>query len=401
MRAGRGREPQRDMSAEDVVAIVRRLQRAGLAVWLDGGWGVDALVRRQTRPHDDLDVVVRLEDVPAVERELAALGYERAGARPDDGAPAARRGSFESVDAEGRQVDVHPIARDGAYVNRDGTIWHYPRRGLRGKGAVAGHGVDCLTAEVQVICHAGYELDEDDLHDLRLLCPARDVLDAFDACGEPEPLAGGTGRAWRVGDLVLKPLDADVAWQHEVLANVEENGFRVERPRAEVVDGWTAWTYVEGRHEPRRWREIIAAGERFHAALPAARPPARSDNAWDVGDRVAWGELPYPAVDELLAALEPVDDPPRLMHGDLTGNVLFHESLPPAIIDFAPYYRPPQYASAIVVADALCWEGGPAELADAVDRPYLLRALIYRAVTSFEFGGDAARELEVASSFAA
>src|SRR4051794_3463078 len=53
MRAGRGRGPQRDMSAEEVVAIVARLQGAALAVWLDGGWGVDALVRRQTRPHDD------------------------------------------------------------------------------------------------------------------------------------------------------------------------------------------------------------------------------------------------------------------------------------------------------------------------------------------------------------
>jgi uncharacterized protein (TIGR02569 family) len=393
MRAGRGRAPQRDMSAEDVVAIVRRLQRAGLPVWLDGGWGVDALVRRQTRPHDDLDVVVRIEDVAAVERELAALGYERAGGGPPM--------SFESVDADGRQIDVHPIAADGAYVNRDGTIWHYPLRGLAGKGAVAGQGVDCLTAETQVICHGGYELDDDDLHDLRLLRPAQDVLDAFEARGEPEPLAGGTGRAWRVGELVLKPLDADVAWQHEVLATVEENGFRVERPRAEIVDGWTAWTYVEGRHERGRWREIIDAGERFHAALPDLRPPARDDNAWDVGDRVAWGELPYPAVDRLLAALEPVEDPPRLMHGDLTGNVLFHESLPPAIIDFAPYYRPPQYASAIVVADALCWEEAPAELADAVGRQYLLRALIYRAVTSFEFGGDAVRELEVAFSLAA
>jgi hypothetical protein len=393
MRAGRGRAPQRDMSAEDVVAIVRRLQRAGLPVWLDGGWGVDALVRRQTRPHDDLDVVVRIEDVAAVERELAALGYERAGGGPPM--------SFESVDADGRQIDVHPIAADGAYVNRDGTIWHYPLRGLAGKGAVAGQGVDCLTAETQVICHGGYELDDDDLHDLRLLRPAQDVLDAFEARGEPEPLAGGTGRAWRVGELVLKPLDADVAWQHEVLATIEENGFRVERPRAEIVDGWTAWTYVEGRHERGRWREIIDAGERFHAALPDLRPPARDDNAWDVGDRVAWGELSYPAVDRLLAALEPVEDTPRLMHGDLTGNVLFHESLPPAIIDFAPYYRPPQYASAIVVADALCWEEAPAELADAVGRQYLLRALIYRAVTSLEFGGDAARELEVAFSLAA
>jgi hypothetical protein len=392
MRAGRGREPQRDMSAADVVTIVARLRRAGLAVWLDGGWGVDALVRRQTRPHDDLDLVVRLEDVPAVERELAALGYDRAGGGPPM--------SFESVDAEGRQVDVHPVARDGAYVNRDGTIWHYPLRGFAGKGAVAGQGVDCLTAEVQVICHAGYELDESDLHDLRLLRPAQDVLDAFEALGEPEPLAGGTGRAWRVGDLVLKPLDADVAWQHAVLGSVEEDGFRVERPRPEVIDGWTAWTYVAGRHECGRWREIIAVGERFHDALPDVHPPPRVENAWDVGDRVAWGELPYSAVADLLDALEPTEDRPQLIHGDLTGNVLFHDDLPPAVIDFAPYYRPPQYASAIVVADALCWEGAPAELAEAVGRQYLLRALIYRAVTSFEFGGDAARELVVARSLA-
>jgi len=57
---------------------------------------------------------------------------------------------------------------------------------------------------------------------------------------------------------------------------------------------------------------------------------------------------------------------------------------------------------AIVVADALCWEEeAPAELADAVGRQYLLRALIYRAVTSLEFGGDAARELEVAFALAA
>src|SRR4051794_9903129 len=46
MRAGRGRDPQKDMSAEDAVAILDRLEAAGLDVWLDGGWGVDALVRR-------------------------------------------------------------------------------------------------------------------------------------------------------------------------------------------------------------------------------------------------------------------------------------------------------------------------------------------------------------------
>src|SRR4051812_21689557 len=323
MRAGRGREPQTDMSAEEVVRILGRLEGAGLSFWVDGGWAVDALARGQTRAHDDLDLVVKLDEVPAVEHELAGLGYERAGGAPPM--------SFESVDEAGRQVDVHPIADDGAYQLRQGGVWHYPLAGLRGRGLVGGRAVPCLTAELQVTTHAGYELADKDLHDLRLLKPAQDVLEAFDACGDPEPLAGGTGRAWRVGDLVLKPLDADVAWQHDVLAGVEEKGFRVERPRPEIVDGWTAWTYLEGRHERGRWREIIAAGERLHAALPDVQPP-RADNPWATGDRVAWGEQPYPAVTELLDALQPVDDARVLMHGDLTGNVLFHETLPPAII---------------------------------------------------------------------
>lgn len=392
MRAGRGREPQADMGAEEAMRIIAHVQATGLRVWVDGGWGVDALVRRQTRSHDDLDLVVRLQEVPALERELATLGYQRAGGAPPM--------SFESVDETGRQVDVHPIATDGAYRMRDGGIWHYPLGGLRGKGAIAGRAVDCLTAATQVICHAGYELDADDLHDLRLLRPAHDVLEAFGVGGELELLTGGTGRAWRCGELVFKPLDADVIWQHEVLGQVVEEGFRVERPRAEVIDGWTAWSYVCGAHEPGRWREIVAVGERFHAALPAVRPP-RVGNPWETGDRVAWGELPYPAVDDLLAALEPVHDPSRLMHGDLTGNVLFHDSLPPAIIDFAPYYRPTQFASAIVVADALCWEGAPRELAELIDRRYLVRALIYRGVTSIEFGGDGRVELDLARRIAA
>jgi lincosamide nucleotidyltransferase A/C/D/E len=165
MRWGLGREPQKDMSAADVVTILDRLERAGLSVWVDGGWGVDALVGRQTRPHDDLDLVSLLAEVPALERELSALGYERAGGGPPM--------SFESVDADGRQVDVHPFEPDangdGIYLKRDGTTWTYPAHGFAGRGVIADRNVNCLTVDVQLISHSGYELDENDLHDLQLL----------------------------------------------------------------------------------------------------------------------------------------------------------------------------------------------------------------------------------------
>jgi uncharacterized protein (TIGR02569 family) len=234
--------------------------------------------------------------------------------------------------------------------------------------------------------------------------PPSEVINAFGVAGEPLlPLEGGQGSSWRAGNLVLKPLDRSVAeleWQAEVLASLSCDGFRVARPRRArdgslVVDGWCAEGALVGRHETGRWAEIIAVGRRFHAALVAiARPAfiARRSDPWAVGDRVAWGE--QPAADfhdvkhlpRLSAALRPLDAPSQLVHGDLTGNVLFDEHLPPAVIDFSPYWRPAPFASAIVVADALVWEGADESILGAVEDvedfdQYLLLALIYRAVT--------------------
>jgi hypothetical protein len=46
------------LDASDVLEILDRLDRAGLTVWLDGGWGIDALLGRHNRPHEDLDLVI-------------------------------------------------------------------------------------------------------------------------------------------------------------------------------------------------------------------------------------------------------------------------------------------------------------------------------------------------------
>ena len=77
-----------------------------------------------------------------------------------------------------------------------------------------------------------------------------------------------------------------------------------------------------------------------------------------------------------------------MIHGDLTGNVLFADPLPPAVIDLALYWRPAAYARAIVVADALAWEGAtPDDLAAATSGDgfgqFLARALLARIVTDW------------------
>ncbi|GAA2998245.1 TIGR02569 family protein [Actinokineospora diospyrosa] len=76
----------------------------------------------------------------------------------------------------------------------------------------------------------------------------------------------------------------------------------------------------------------------------------------------------------------------QLVHGDLPGNVLFAEGLPPAIIDWPPYWRPTAWASAVAVADALCWYDAEPDLITRWQHlpewpQMLIRALIYRIVT--------------------
>jgi Aminoglycoside-2''-adenylyltransferase len=42
----------------DVLAVLDLAEESGVRLWVDGGWGADALLGEQTRKHGDLDVPV-------------------------------------------------------------------------------------------------------------------------------------------------------------------------------------------------------------------------------------------------------------------------------------------------------------------------------------------------------
>ncbi len=179
-RAYRGRVPSAPMEADEVVRLLDLFEAAGVEVWVDGGWGVDALLEEQTREHDDLDLVARLADAQGIVLVLEDAGYEVVAG----GAPK----SFVAVTEDGRQVDVHPVRFDderggGVYVTDEGSEWVYPATGFDGRGTVAGRRVRCLTPEVQVLVHDGYELEEKDYRELRLLheCFGVDLPEAYAA----------------------------------------------------------------------------------------------------------------------------------------------------------------------------------------------------------------------------
>jgi uncharacterized protein (TIGR02569 family) len=207
---------------------------------------------------------------------------------------------------------------------------------------------------------------------------------------------------------VLKRADADEEQELGWLAtSLPETPLPVARPLAasdggHVVDGWMATTLLAGEHRDRAWLDIVAAGDAFHAAIAGVSRPTFLDertHPWATGDRVAWDEAswrphrPTPLLDRLTNLAGTIDLPSQLVHGDLCGNVLFAQGAPTAVIDLSLYWRPRDYGTAIVVVDALAWEGArPADLEPLFGRAsfgqLLVRALQFRIAVAHLLADD-------------
>jgi lincosamide nucleotidyltransferase A/C/D/E len=154
------------MDAAAVVEVLATLEKASVQCWLDGGWGVDALLREQTRDHGDLDIVVSSTDVPRLLAALRAIGFEM-----KTGGSAA---NFVLTDEHAREVDVHAIEFDrrgyGLFKLADGRQWPFPPAAFAGQGQIGEVQVRCLSADAQVQCHGqGYEPTERDFRDMERL----------------------------------------------------------------------------------------------------------------------------------------------------------------------------------------------------------------------------------------
>jgi lincosamide nucleotidyltransferase A/C/D/E len=158
------------MRPDDVLRVVECLESAGVPFWVEGGWGVDALLGVQTREHEDVDLAIADDAVERAEAGLAQLGF----AIEEDTRPRGLvlRGPLG-------KVDIHP-----AVFDERGNGWHqlsprgwgiYSAEGLEGHGVIAGRPVPCLTQELQLYHHLGYEWDDLDVQDLRLLAERFDL----------------------------------------------------------------------------------------------------------------------------------------------------------------------------------------------------------------------------------
>lgn len=152
-------------SVQDVIAILGALAAAAVSASVGGGWGVDALVGVQTRPHADLDLLIPREQSETATVALRSLGF----ALTLDQRPT----RFVLTRPDGAEVDLHPLrfVPDGSarLPGLDGVDFVLPAGCLDGLGTIGGHAVRCLTLGQQLTAHAGYDPTERDLWDLELL----------------------------------------------------------------------------------------------------------------------------------------------------------------------------------------------------------------------------------------
>lgn len=201
------------------------------------------------------------------------------------------------------------------------------------------------------------------------LAALRRVLErSFAIDGPLMRLPSGEGRTYRAGNVIYRR-DSDIEetlFIVELYHSIQQSGFRVPLPLPTTsgawttTGGWTAWTFVSGQPAtPADLPHVIPAIQSFHCALAQVARPAyldRRESPYVRADRLAWSDTPEIG-DRFASLIAPLlqrkhavpDLQSQLIHGDLNEqNILVAPGMPPALIDMTPYWRPAEFALAVL-----------------------------------------------------
>lgn len=157
------------VSAAVVVQFCDWADALGVTYWIDGGWGVDALLGEQTREHDDLDLALDEAAAAVLVPALRSRGFVEV----QLDRPGRSDWNFVLADVHGHELDLHVVRWDA-----EGNGWLgpveagscYPAGSLTGTGTIAGRSVRCVEPVAMVAFHTGYAVDADDWADVSALC---------------------------------------------------------------------------------------------------------------------------------------------------------------------------------------------------------------------------------------
>lgn len=177
---GAGMAKKETVTQEDLFEVLDLIEQLGIRYWLDGGWGVDVLVGRQTREHRDADIDFDAACTEKLLRKLENKGYEVV----TDWSPV----RIELYHPQLSYIDIHPFV-----INEDGTA---KQAGLEGGGyefeagyfdtsVLGGRIIPCISAKGQKVFHTGYELREVDKHDIKNI---EELMSRVQQAGESDHL---------------------------------------------------------------------------------------------------------------------------------------------------------------------------------------------------------------------
>lgn len=219
---------------------------------------------------------------------------------------------------------------------------------------------------------------------------------------ELEPVDDEPG--WRSSRAVLRPATdaAEAVWAGRSLGAISLPDLRIARPAQatdgrSIVGGWMAYRTVgddAGMDGQPAVDDIVLASVKLHQALARLPRPdfiAKRTDLLARADRVAWGEEEA-ELDEtrggrwfevLQGATRKSTLPDQVVHGSLFRSVRFTGDRQPTVVDFRPYFRPAEWATALVVVDAIVLNAAGATLIERWShlpawRQMLLRATLFR-----------------------
>jgi lincosamide nucleotidyltransferase A/C/D/E len=148
------------MTGHDVLRVLDALHVNGVSPVIQGGWGVDALLGRQTRLHKFVDLIVDEKEQDDILSALDALGYDQI--------EYVSRGRTELSQPDGRKISLHLL--DERFVQHTNEWrFEFPEQSLQGRGLIVGRPVRCLSADGHVLVQADRDLTDTVQADLFLL----------------------------------------------------------------------------------------------------------------------------------------------------------------------------------------------------------------------------------------
>lgn len=223
------------------------------------------------------------------------------------------------------------------------------------------------------------------------------IAKLFGSDEEPILLTGGQGNTYKSNNIILKPTSNQT--ESEELSELVKKAppsekLRIPKPIKSsnnnwVEDGYVAWEYLEGKDLKDNYEQKLQICDWFSEIFKNIEKPdfiEKRNDAWAIADRVTWGEIEkeygkefQEIINQVKSILIPIAIPAQIIHGDISENIISDKKDSFGVIDITIYWRPRDYAKALLIVDGITWESADLNIYAFVKDLPEIKQLLLRA----------------------